>query len=674
MKFYILICFLITTILLSSPVFPDDQVSGPHSEVLTLQGITVTATRTERELMQVPISVSYVDETQIELDPKNSVAEQLKNTPGVYIPLAGVNQGSSQRNRVMIRGFDQRRIIVLIDNIRQNFPATLNAGGEFAIDTSEIENIEVIKGPASVLYGSDAIGGVVKITTKKGGDKPIGATVKTMFSSVDRSYTPYVAIYGEKNGFYYRVSGTGADKGNQRLYGGEVYRHSESSFQDYLVKFGYKWDAGEIDFSAEHFVSKNNEVEEEGDSLGYVYQKPEDKVTHLSNKYYYRDSYTISYTQNNITELFKKFTLRAFLQELEDGWITKEVATNLETYNSDELNRSYGVTAQTDWLLFDNHALSYGLDFVTDKLKLKTTAGTLRDYDAKQQTLAIFVQDEWRAFEKLSFIAGLRQTWIKMDFKKNNIGPERDGSKKYKNFVGSLGLVFRASEELALRAHFSQGYKTPSINSLYADSLRVLANPNLQPEKSNNYEIGARYDNGFLAVDAALFYSDFKGEITSKQIGPSLWESINANSKKSYGLELATNYRIGESGFTPYFELTLMKSERTYESGFKTDNTGEPTLWGRLGLRFAHDFGENEFFSNLAFRYVDDFYQAWSPTVLSRNDAQNYIDLSLGLRALTSVGECLVTLSMENLANRKFKSYVNLPSGFQSVLSVSFKF
>jgi hemoglobin/transferrin/lactoferrin receptor protein len=671
MKFYILICFIIATILISSPVFPDDQVSGTQSEVLTLQGITVTATRTERKLMEVPISVSYVDETQIEVDPKSSVAEQLKNIPGVYID---TQQRASHRKSVMIRGFDQRRIIILIDNIRQNFPASINSGGQFSIDTSEIESIEVIKGPASVLYGSDAIGGVVKITTKKGGDKPIGATIKTIYSSFDESFTPYAAIYGEKNGFYYRVSGTGADKGNQRLHGGEVLRHSESSFQDYLVKFSYKWDAGEIDFSAEHFVSKNNEYEISSDSLGYIYQTPVNQITHSSKKYYDRDSYTISYTQNNITELFKKFTFKAFLQELNDGWITKELATNLETYNSDELNRSYGVTAQTDWILFDNHALSFGLDFVTDKLKLKTTAGRLRDYDAKQQPLAIFAQDEWSPFEKLTFIAGLRQTWLDIDFKKNNIGPERDGSKKYKNFVGSLGLVFRASDELALRAHFSQGYKTPTITSLYADSLRVLANPDLQPEKSNNYEIGARYDNGFLAIDAAIFYSDFKGEITSKQIGPSLWESINANSKKSYGLELATNYRIGESGFTPYFELTLMKSERTYENGFTTDNTGEPNFWGRLGLRFAHNFGENEFFSNLAFRWIDVYHLSYTPDYTLHYDARRYIDLSLGLRAPTSIGECLVTLSLENLANQKFKSYENFPTGLQGVLSVSFKF
>jgi hemoglobin/transferrin/lactoferrin receptor protein len=649
---FVIFISVVLLLLISGPALSEESDSDPKSDTLTLQAITVTATRAERELMQVPISVSIVDETKIDREPAITVADHLRSVPGVYL---NNRTTIGYRNTIMIRGFSSARVIVLIDNIRESFPATINFKGQFSVDPSQIESIEVIKGPASVLYGSDAIGGVVKITTKKGGGKPFGAVIKTTYSSLDESFTPYAAIYGEKNGFYFRISGTGSDKGNQRVYKRETVRNSESSFQDYMVKLGYKWDDGELIFSGSHFVSDNKEPFFIWDTSGYIHQNPT-QVDSSPRKYFDRDSYAISLTKNNIKENLKKLSVSAFYQKLRDGWVETSLLTNLDLYNSDERYSSYGLTAQTDWNFFDTHSFSLGVDYTSDKLDLKTTVGRIRDYDIKQQTLAIFAQDEWTPIDKWSFIAGLRQTWINLEFKKNNPGTlETDGSRKYKIFVGSLGVVYRPTDNMALRAHFSQGYKTPTANNLYAGNMQTQANPNLKPEKSNNYELGARYDNGKLTFDAALFLSFFKDAITSRQISanPQRFEMINATRQKSYGLELVTSYRIGNTGFSPYLEMTLMKAEMEYQNGFKSKDTGVPHTWGRLGVRFSRDIGEQEFFSNLAYRFTDIYRLRSSVTrlVTQTYEAQRYIDLSFGIQGPTSFGKYLISVSIDNLAN-----------------------
>ena len=139
-------------------------------EAVELEKTVVTATKTERLIQDVPASISVITSEEIERKGATSVADLLRDVPGVEIML----NSSPASQRVMIRGEASQRTLILIDGQKISENKSMD-GAPMLIDPNMIERIEVIKGPASVLYGSEAIGGVVNIITKKAGDKPIQA-------------------------------------------------------------------------------------------------------------------------------------------------------------------------------------------------------------------------------------------------------------------------------------------------------------------------------------------------------------------------------------------------------------------------------------------------------------------------------------------------------------------
>jgi hemoglobin/transferrin/lactoferrin receptor protein len=195
-----LIIFFPTTMALAQEKQDEESVS--------LAPVLVTATRVTRDLSEVPLSVSVIGEKQIEEKPMSDATDYLRETPGVQI-------GSNAKYgyyTFSIRGAGTGRSLILVDGVKQKYAFTFfdnHEEGHINVDPSEIERIEVIKGPASALYGSDALGGVVNVITKKGGDKPVGLSVGIRYDGSNESLVPRAAIYGTTKGFYYRVSGSG---------------------------------------------------------------------------------------------------------------------------------------------------------------------------------------------------------------------------------------------------------------------------------------------------------------------------------------------------------------------------------------------------------------------------------------------------------------------------------
>lgn len=124
--------------------------------------VTVTAGRVEQQLLEVPMAVTVVTNQEIQKSSARNVRRTLEDIPGVMVN----NAGSQGLKRVSIRGEDTFRTLTLIDGQKISEQKSMS-GASILIDPNSIERIEVIKGPASVLYGSDALGGVVNIITKK---------------------------------------------------------------------------------------------------------------------------------------------------------------------------------------------------------------------------------------------------------------------------------------------------------------------------------------------------------------------------------------------------------------------------------------------------------------------------------------------------------------------------
>lgn len=162
------------------------SVAVAAEETVSTETVKVTAARVEQELMDVNMSVSVITADDIARSNARTVGELLKDIPGVQIN----NDGGQGIKRVGLRGENAFRTLVMIDGQKIAEHKSMS-GSPLMIDPSQIERIEVIKGPSSVLYGSDALGGAINIITKKGGADGFHADVSVgMDTSANRRRFP----------------------------------------------------------------------------------------------------------------------------------------------------------------------------------------------------------------------------------------------------------------------------------------------------------------------------------------------------------------------------------------------------------------------------------------------------------------------------------------------------
>ena len=154
--------------------------SPAHASTSDEDTVIVTANRTESSLWDSPATIQVIDRQTLQNSTNVSIADDLQDIPGVEV----TDNALAGRKQIRIRGEASSRVLILIDGQVVSYQrAGQNYGAGLLIDESALERIEVVKGPYSVLYGSQAIGGVVNFITKKGGDKPLGGSVKAVYNS-----------------------------------------------------------------------------------------------------------------------------------------------------------------------------------------------------------------------------------------------------------------------------------------------------------------------------------------------------------------------------------------------------------------------------------------------------------------------------------------------------------
>lgn len=715
------LCCSLAAMLLAAPeVKAEDDLQA--------QEVKVTATRTERYLAEVPMSVGVVTAEDQQRNPQTSVAEMLANIPGVTV-MDGSMPGAK---RVKIRGESSERSLILIDGVKVSEQKSMS-GAAILVDTSQIERIEVIKGPASVLYGTEAIGGVINIITKKGGPKPIGFSQQLTYDTSNNGFELQNAIFGSYNGFNYRFTASGKNTDDMWSGDGRI-ADSDYKTRSYSGQVGYTWDKGEVFLKADRYESDINiPVNTSSGDIkfgSYSGMSNRTDVT-LDLPKWNRDTISGGFELRELNDYLAKIKINGFAQNMEKnfrnnvhvyneaatamGAMIVEVDQNIKTVNDQD---SYGGSAQTEWTFGDHYVIA-GLDYYLDKLDAKdlrlggytyikspisagryvySDAASYR-YKVEQQNIGAFIQDEWAFHEDWTATLGLRQTWVNSEIKKNNnpdLESHNDSSDR--KTVGNLGLVYSGIEDVALRAMWSQGYRFPALNQLYLGTVHgstsnTLPNPNLKPETSNNYEIGARINKGNLNVDVAAFYTDSKNYITTKKLNNAAEDSqfANMDKAKTYGLELATDYKIEELwNLTPYATVTWL--HREYEnkvalvddgtSRFTTSKTGTSPIQGTFGLRWDQEVLEK---TNL----YTDAYVRWAAHAKTYDYDSDYegdfvttkdpgwatLNFTVGLYG-GEEHKWNVSVALRNILDKTYREADNTleSAGFHAILSAGYEF
>ena len=564
-----------------------------------LEEIVVTASRTRQRIFDSPASLSVINEAELARATAPSLAELMRDVPGIQV----TDSGQPGLGRIRIRGEESRRTAILVNS--QEITDHYEVGTPLSLNPAMVERIEVMRGSGSVLYGSQALSGVVNFFTKKGGTEPLQATVEGGYDSATDGYNSFASLYGNLDGWEYRLAGSKSDHDDRATPAGSMDNTAYDNDSVYLYA-GRGFGDQRLEYTYEKYESSSNVyVEEEVKSTYpltdfYVESPRRDRDKH---GLFYSWEVDNSWLQSLSANAYQQQNDRHFYTYTETVWYSRDI-NSYSTLDTD------GALVQMDFQPLGNHRLIAGLQYLNDDVDqtrhVDTVSWTpaiaptgieqIRD-KASIETWAMFLQDQWEISDRLSLTAGLRQYYVdgKLDYTdRASLEPGKLGSDD--ELIGALGLVWGVRDDINLRANIAQGYVYPSLTQLatgaYAGSNFVNPDAGLDPETSINYEVGMRLQRSDMTLDAAAFYSKSDDYIhhlacTPEDNCPGRRDRLYQNVGKSnaHGVELFLAYGGLPYDLEPYTSLTWMKREIEYEQ-FSTWNTAVPDFSGRLGLKW----------------------------------------------------------------------------------------
>lgn len=431
-------------------------VLADHGDALLLGQQVITASRTGHSPVSIASS-SLITRDEIERQQAGSVPELLQRLAGVSVTSNG---GRGKSTSVSIRGTSDKHVLVLIDGVRVG-SATSGSAALQSIPVEQIERIEIVRGPRSSLYGSEAMGGVIQIFTRRGGAegfKPyfsVGAGSRS-------SYSGSAGVAGSHGNGWFNlgVASESTDGINARAYRSRYPNSYEPDADGYRelsaqLRAGYRFDGGlELDGS---WLQSENHSDFDSPSGRDAYS--DGSLQAISGRARFSPL------------AFWDVTLQAgHSEDLDDRFQDGAFYSRFDT-------RRDSLSWQNDFNFGEAQVLSLGMDYKKDRVDSSD------DYaEDSRYNKGYFVQYQ-AAFGRHGVQAGLRRD-------KDEFFGSHD--------TGSLGYSFDLSNALTLTAAYGTAYRAPTFNDLYYpfDGYN-FGNPNLQPEESESYEIGIRGSHGW---------------------------------------------------------------------------------------------------------------------------------------------------------------------------------
>ncbi|MCD8283610.1 MAG: TonB-dependent receptor [Opitutae bacterium] len=601
------------------PTTNNDEASSHHqpdsrdNNAVSGEPVLVEATRREGRLLDAPMSVSVVEGDDIFNSSSGTLSDALSSVPGVQTESPG-----SMFKQINIRGEDNQRVLILVDGEKISEQKGLN-GSPILVSLQDIDRVEVIKGPASVLYGSDAIGGVVNIFTKKDAAPGFHGSAGIRADSGTNGFEQFYDLGLREDGVFFRAQYSNAYHGDIRAPDGKV-DNTDCRFTSFSVLAGY--DISEnatLKLKLENFRGHSGVHIDQKSAAAAV---PGTKSMAMDLPEWDRTKASASFDWKDISEVFVKlrlsgyyqYTKKRFLQNvgLDTGSPYAPQAVDVNTENKLDV---VGAEIQADFELPAENYLIAGASFEYDALRANQTTETVfasgnsihgggRD-KAKIFTASIYASDEWNFAEGWKLVVGARGTYYENDLKAGGAiadGEPHDYDDLHATF--SLSLVNTQLENWAFRGIVAQGYRYGTANELYIGSAALTPwtnaasgsgtmtpNPDLKPESSTNFELGARYSGENFNLDLAGFYtfSDDYIAIVERESSSGTTANYveNLDSCRTFGVEAAASYDIKPDScltISPYITGTFLR--RRYENdGHSTYKNNQPQLFGKIGTR-----------------------------------------------------------------------------------------
>ncbi len=489
----------------SPVIFAEDTTN-----VTQLDPIVVTASKSAEKASEVPARISVIDEKTIEQNPLLNVSDIIQRDPSVYIKQSG---GLGQISEISLRGTKSVHTLVLKDGARLNSQNELGPLYPAFLDTTDVQQIEILKGPASVQYGSDAIGGVVQLISKK--PEKTGAELSGIYGE-NNTYKAIVnANLVTDQGFYAQVGGQRLESDGTRIF--------ESQPQNEKAGYDQKGYHAKIGFFQENLIDASASISENKGTNVFS----NDYITNTAQRQFENRVINTKVAYNILPDLI----INAHYANVQD----KQNVPAYGSYYNTENNES---DLNLKWKFTPNQNILVGATYNDANYK----SNTILNSDKSVNSTGYYLQHQ-----------------LKNDLFDTQVGVRLEDNQRFgTHTVGQGAIRYHFLPNASVYANIGSAFRAPTLNELYS---QWGGNENLTPEESTSYEMGMNYDlTSNVSTNFSVYHTKIKDLIAYNA-------GTNTNIAKA-------NFTGGEAGIKWRQDDLFLSTEYAY---VKTENEKDNT-------------------------------------------------------------------------------------------------
>ena len=498
--------------------------TGDDLPVVELDPVVVTVSRSATPLSDTPASVTVISAGEIEKNPARNLSDVIQSDAGIYVKQSG---GIGQVPEVSIRGSLPKHTLFLKDGARLNTQNELNPAFPGFFDTTDVERIEIVKGPASVQHGTDAIGGVIQMVSKT--PTRTGGEVTGIIGE-NNTYKAIVRGDVVHNGFYASLSGQRLESDGTRIFNNQSRKDKASYDQKgYAAKLGYNNDV--LNTSVQ--ISENEGVNIFSSNSG---------ITNAAAREF--DNRVIN--AQAALKHHNDFTTSIRFSDTQDN-------QNLPVYGSKYDSAGQEIDLNTKWAFAPNHNILIGATGSRSEFQ----SNTITDGKQEVDTIGYYLQHQYNS-DKVNTQVGVRLE-----------DHERFGN----HTVGQGAVRYHITPATSVYANVGSAFRAPTLNELYS---QWGGNTELQPEESVSYEIGLDHR---IADTTSIHVSGFQNQIDNL-VRYIAGKNINVDGKTKFtGGELGIKFNQGDYYASANYGYVETEVKQTgLEIAYRPKHTGTLTL------------------------------------------------------------------------------------------------
>lgn len=620
----------------------------------TLDQIVISANKTKESSGALPQKVAIIDKRFIELQQPQTAADLLSSSGEVFIQKSQQGGGSP-----MIRGFSTNRLLYAVDGVRMN-TAIFRSGNlqnVISLDPFAIESAEVLFGPGSVIYGSDAIGGVMSFTTltpqfSANSEMHVSGSAQTRFSSANNERTGHFHfnIGGAKwasltsishfdfgdlrmgtngpNEYLRNIYGVRVDTNDVVIRNEDPFVQRPTAYKQNNIMQKLRWSpSSKWDVQYAFHYSETSPYSRYDRLIRYRNGIPRSAEWNYGPQIWMMNQLTVTHKDWN--RVYDEMTLRIAHQQFEESRIDRDWNDEIRRTRVEEVT-AYSINLDAFKHLGKKHKLFYGAEVVLNEVSSVGTdenintgesfTGAARYPSADWSSIAAYLQYKYALNAKWNFETGLRYNTydLQAEFQRGFYDfPFYTASINNAALTGSAGVSFNPNENWHIFLNLGTGFRSPNVDDVgkvfdSGDGVVVVPNDDLRAEYAYNAELGLtkvfgenlklQFSGYYTLLDDALVRRDYLFNGTDSIIYDGELSRVqaiqNAALATVYGIQAGADW-FSNKGWTGRIRFNYQIGEEEFDDGITGPSRHAAPLFGLAAL--GYNFGKLRAEANVAF-------------------------------------------------------------------------